>query len=64
MARRQKSGHQPQHLATDVRRDGAYTIFNVPAADIPPDMWDLLKLGVGGYVVGRSAEKGIKAWKE
>ena len=24
---------------------------------IPPDMWDLLKLGVGGYVVGRSIEK-------
>lgn len=38
-------------------------IFATPAADIPPDMWELLKLGVGGYVVGRSAEKGIKAWK-
>lgn len=32
--------------------------------EIPPDMWDLLKLGVSGYIVGRSAEKGIKAWKE
>lgn len=31
--------------------------------DLPPDMWDLLKLGIGGYVVGRSAEKGIKAYK-
>jgi len=31
--------------------------------EIPPDMWDLLKLGLGGYVAGRSAEKGIKAWK-
>lgn len=31
--------------------------------DIPPDMWALLKLGVGGYVVGRTAEKGIKYWK-
>ena len=39
-------------------------IFNTPPADIPPDMWDLLKLGVGGYVVGRSAEKSIKTWKE
>lgn len=38
-------------------------IFNTPAADIPPDMWDLLKLGVGGYVVGRTAEKSIKSWK-
>lgn len=39
-------------------------LFGTPAADIPPDMWDLLKLGVGGYVIGRSAEKGVKAWKE
>lgn len=39
-------------------------LFDTPAADIPPDMWDLLKLGVGGYVLGRSAEKGLKAWKE
>ena len=39
-------------------------IFNTPPAAIPPDMWDLLKLGVGGYVVGRSAEKSLKAWKE
>lgn len=30
---------------------------------IPPDMWDLLKIGLGGYVMGRSAEKGIKIWK-
>ncbi|MCW8915057.1 MAG: holin family protein [Magnetovibrio sp.] len=39
-------------------------IFGTPSAEIPPDMWDLLKLGVGGYVVGRTAEKGLKAWKE
>lgn len=38
-------------------------IFGTPAADIPPDMWDLLKLGVGGYVVGRTVEKGMKSWK-
>lgn len=25
--------------------------------DIPPQMWDLLKIGVGGYIVGRSGEK-------
>lgn len=30
---------------------------------IPPDMWALLKLGVSGYIVGRSAEKGIELWK-
>ncbi len=38
-------------------------LFGTPAAEIPPDMWDLLKLGVGGYVVGRSVEKGVKVWK-
>jgi len=31
---------------------------------IPPDMWALLKIGLGGYVVGRSVEKGIKNWKQ
>lgn len=39
-------------------------LFGGPKADIPPDMWDLLKLGVGGYVVGRSVEKGIRVWKQ
>lgn len=29
---------------------------------LPPDMWDLLKIGVGGYVVGRSVEKGVGAF--
>lgn len=38
-------------------------IMGTPMAEIPPDMWDLLKLGLGGYVLGRSAEKGVRAWK-
>lgn len=25
--------------------------------EVPPPMWDLIKIGLGGYVVGRSAEK-------
>ena len=29
---------------------------------IPPDMWDLLKLGIGGYAVGRSVEKAVSAY--
>lgn len=33
------------------------------ALDIPPDMWDLLKLGLGGYVAGRSGEKVMKEYK-
>lgn len=39
-------------------------LFGTPTAEIPPDMWDLLKLGVGGYVVGRSVEKGVKVWRQ
>jgi hypothetical protein len=49
----------------------AYIIFNnyilapyiqcfyaqFPILPIPTDLWSLLKLGIGGYVVGRSAEK-------
>jgi hypothetical protein len=30
---------------------------------IPPDMWDLLKLGLSGYIVGRSVEKTVKVYK-
>ncbi|KKK96897.1 hypothetical protein LCGC14_2658170 [marine sediment metagenome] len=32
-----------------------------PKLEIPPDMWGLLKIGLGGYVVGRSGEKIAKA---
>jgi hypothetical protein len=28
-----------------------------PLLPLPTDLWDLLKIGIGGYVVGRSAEK-------
>ena len=31
--------------------------------EIPEQLWGLLKLGVGGYIGGRSIEKGIKLWK-
>ena len=32
-------------------------MFHLAVVAIPPDMWDLLRLGIGGYVIGRSAEK-------
>lgn len=32
-------------------------LCRVPSVPIPPDMWDLLKLGIGGYIAGRSVEK-------
>jgi hypothetical protein len=31
--------------------------------EIPPDMWALLKIGLGGYVLGRSVEKSTQVWK-
>ena len=37
---------------------------SAPSLDLPPDLWDLLKIGLGGYVVGRSTEKAVKAWKK
>ena len=32
--------------------------------DLPTFMWDTIKIGLGGYVVGRSVEKGIDKWKQ
>ncbi|MCS7280543.1 MAG: hypothetical protein NZ583_02795 [Desulfobacterota bacterium] len=39
-------------------------LFRLPSLEIPPDMWTLLEIGIGGYVVGRSAEKIVKTWKK
>lgn len=30
---------------------------------LPSALWDLMTLGVGGYVAGRSVEKGIRSWQ-
>lgn len=35
-----------------------------PKLEIPPDLWDLLKIGIGGYVAGRTGEKMLKTWKD
>lgn len=32
-------------------------VFSFPQVEIPTDLWELLKLGMGGYIIGRSAEK-------
>ena len=32
--------------------------------DIPDPMWNLLTIGVGGYIAGRSAEKVATNWKK
>jgi len=42
----------------------AQAIFDRSVAlPTPPDLWALIKIGLGGYVVGRSAEKCVAAWK-
>lgn len=35
----------------------AGTFFNLPILSDTSRFWDLLEIGVGGYVIGRSAEK-------
>ena len=36
---------------------------SAPVLDLPPDLWDLLKIGLGGYVASRGAEKTVEKWK-
>lgn len=33
------------------------TFFNLPILDDTSRFWDLLEIGIGGYVIGRSVEK-------
>ena len=41
------------------------TVFGVPTVFLEPpnELWSLLNIGVGGYIVGRSGEKMMTAWK-
>jgi hypothetical protein len=32
-------------------------LFSLKTLPVPDDLWALMKLGIGGYVIGRSAEK-------
>ena len=32
-------------------------VFGLPVIDLPEKFWSLLEIGMGGYVIGRSAEK-------
>jgi hypothetical protein len=34
------------------------------ALDLPKELWNLLTIGVGGYIVGRSGEKMVDKWKK
>ena len=35
----------------------AAPLFGLPIPELEIEFWELLKIGIGGYVVGRSAEK-------
>lgn len=34
-----------------------------PVMDIPPDMWTLLHIGIGGYIFSRTGEQMLKTYK-
>ena len=36
--------------------------FDIAVLDLPPQLWTLLTVGVGGYTVGRSAEKSMEMY--
>lgn len=36
----------------------------VHVLELPEELWNLLTLGVGGYIVGRSGEKIVDRWKD
>ena len=39
--------------------------FNVKVMlEIPPQMWQLLKIMIGGYVMSRGAEKGLRTYMD
>lgn len=51
---------------------GQYYIINpiiefiwpsIKLKNLPPEMWTLLTVAVGGYITSRGVEKGIKLWK-
>jgi len=36
---------------------------DIPTLELTKDMWDLVTVGLGGYVVSRGAEKVAQSWK-
>ena len=38
-------------------------IFSLTLAPIPQDLWDVIKIGIGGYIVGRSVEKAVQIYR-
>ena len=42
---------------------GVDVTLHVNTDSLPQDMWELLKIGVGGYIGGRTVEKAIKEYR-
>lgn len=40
-----------------------FTWPTIQLKELPPEMWTLLTVAVGGYITSRGVEKGIKIWK-
>lgn len=40
-----------------------FFVPNLKLKDLPPEIWTLLTVAVGGYITSRGVEKGIKIWK-
>ena len=38
-------------------------ILSIEFLPMPQALWELLKIGIGGYVISRGAEKSIKTWR-
>lgn len=41
-----------------------FLITDIKPLELTQDMWELLKIGLGGYIVGRSVEKATKHYSE
>jgi hypothetical protein len=39
-------------------------LFGLPIPPLEDEFWNLLQLGIGGYVIGRTGEKMIKTYSE
>lgn len=39
-------------------------LFGLPIPELENEFWNLLQLGIGGYVIGRTGEKMIKTYSE
>lgn len=57
--RSQTGQHRRKGCLRGRRRKGDAAVLseNVYALDLPDKLWALMEIGVGGYILGRTAEK-------